>query len=358
MKIKLLILILPFFVSYSYSQKSIYELGKEIPIPFVEIYSETGDLIGVTDKNGVISENLEEKINLSDTHFITFNHPFFENKEIATIDYFKLKVLFLKPIAIELDEVVVAKKENLQYLKLKGYFRSVQMNENKPHYFNDGIVNYYISLRTGKIKTKVLYNRSFEDKKLKQLSGLYHFSIVGVPLFNDLLTYKNILNKYVTSKESDLSEIIISDNKTKGYLNVNNDKLELQFSINSSENPKKMKLFGMESELDLYNISAIYDSTGKINFDLRNILFFKEVRGYNLRKNKKQNFSRIDATHEFFLLEKEYVEKIEDRDFDNNYSFISPSRYDYPFWIKIDNKLFQPYPNSLYNAIQQMTEIK
>ena len=119
-----------------------------------------------------------------------------------------------------------------------------------------------------------------------------------------------------------------------------------------------MKLLGMESELDLYNISAIYDSNDKIDFDLTNLIFFKEIRGYNLRKNKKQNFSRIDATHEFFLLEKEYVEKIEDRDFDNNYSFISPSRYDYPFWIKIDNKLFQPYPNSLYNAIQQMTEIK
>lgn len=357
MKNRLFIIVLLSF-SFSYSQKLICELGKDVTVPFVEIYSDNGDLIDITNKNGVISEKLEGKIDSSNTQFITFNHPFFESKEVSIRDYFKSKVFFLKRTAIELDEVLITKKKNIKYLKLKGYFRSVQMNENKPHYFNDGIVSYYVSLKTGKIKSKVLYNRSFEDKNLKQLSGLYNFSVVGVPLFNDLLIQKNILNKYTLNKESDKFKSIIFDNKTKGYLNTNNDNIELQLSINSKEDSKKMKLLGMESELDLYNISAIYDSSDKIDFDLNNLIFFKEIRGYNLRKNKQQNFSRIDATHEFFLLEKEYLENIDDNNFDNNYSFIYPSRYDYSFWLKIDNKLFQPYPTSLSKAIQQMTEIK
>lgn len=355
---KILSFIIFLSFSFSYSQKSICELGKEIVIPFVEIYSRNGYLIGVTDKDGVISQNLEEKINASNTHVVTFSHHFFENKEVPIRDFFKFKLFFLKRTVIELDEVIVKKQKNIKYLKLKGYFRSVQMNENKPHYFNDGIVNYYISLKTGKIKTKVVYNRTFEDKHVKQLSTSYHFSIVGVPLFNDLFIKKNLLKKYTLIKESEKTENIALDNKTKGYLNTNEDNFELQLSINSKEDSKKMKLFGMESELDVYNISAIYDKSAKSAFDLKNILFFKEIRSYNLRKNKKENFSKIDSTHEFLLLEKEYVEKIDVSGFDNNYSFISPSKYDHTFWKEIDNKLFQPYPNSLNKAILEMIEIK
>jgi len=345
------------FVS-GYSQKRIFEFEKSTPIPFVEIYSDQGDLIDVTIEEGYISQKFEAKINSLNTRNVIFVHPFFENKQISIEEYFNSKIIYLKRNVIELKEVVISNKKGIKYLKLKGYFRSVQMNENRPHYFNDGIVNYYISLKTGKIKSKVLYSRSLEDKSIKQLSGLYHFSVVGVPLFNDLLIYKNILNKYSLNNQSDKSKSILFDNSKKGFLNTNNDNIELQLSINSKEDSKKMKLLGMESELDLYNISAIYDSSDKIDFDLNNLIFFKEIRGYNLRKNKQQNFSRIDATHEFFLLEKEYLENIDDNNFDNNYSFIYPSRYDYSFWLKIDNKLFQPYPTSLSKAIQQMTEIK
>ena len=232
------------------------------------------------------------------------------------------------------------------------------MNENKPHYFNDGIISYYVSLKTGKIKTKVIYNRTFEDKDIKQLSKSFHFSIVGVPLFNDLLIKKNLVKKYTLINKSDKDEIIAFDSETKGYLNTNRDNIELQLSINSKENSKKMGLFGMESELEVYNISAIYDKSSKREFDLKNILYSKEIRSYNVRKNKKQDFYRIDATHEFVVLEKEYIEKIDISSFDNNYSFITPSKYSVPFWKEIDNKILQPYPNPLINAILGMTEIK
>ena len=105
--------------SFSYSQKSICELGKEIVIPFVEIYSSNGYLIGVTDKDGVISQNLEEKINASNTHVVTFSHHFFENKEVPIRDFFKFKLFFLKRTVIELDEVIVTKQKNIKYLLIK-----------------------------------------------------------------------------------------------------------------------------------------------------------------------------------------------------------------------------------------------
>lgn len=352
-------LVLFFFISFNYllfSQEFHDQVSNE-KISFVEIYSNNGDLIGVTDENGFVGENLKDKIIISKTKTITISRQFFENKELEINEFLKTKIIFLKRNIIELQEVIVAKPKNAKYLKLKGYYRSVQINENKPHYFNDGIVNFFVSLKTGRIKAKVLCNRAFEDKSIKQLSKSYNFSIVGVPLFSDLISKENLLKKY--NLIDDKGKITVIDkikNQIKGYITKTNDNAELQLSIYSIEEPKIMKLLGMESKLETYNISAVYANND--NFGLKNILFFKEIRSYSLRKNKKDSFTQIDATHEFYLLEKEYVDKIDENNFDNNYSFIAPSKYDTFFWKEIDNELYKPYPESLNNAIMNMEEIK
>lgn len=326
-------------------------------ISFVEIYSSNGDLIGVSDENGLLNQNLKNKIISSSTKIITISRQFFENKELEINEFLKTKTILLKRNVNELQEVVVVNPKNAKYLKLKGYYRSVQINENKPHYFNDGIVIFFVSLKTGKIKTKVLSNRAFEDKSIKQLSKSYNFSIVGVPLFNDLIIKEDLLKKYnLIEDKSKINVIDKIKNETRGYITSTNDNTELQLSIYSIEEPQITKLFGMESELETYNISAVYNNNG--NLGLKNLLFFKEIRSYNLRKSKKDSFTQIDATHEFYLLEKKYVDKIDENDFNNNYSFIAPSKYKSVFWKEIDNELYKPYPESLNNAIMNMEEIK
>lgn len=356
MKYKLVLFFFIGFNSFLFSQEFRDQSSNE-KISFVEIYSSKGDLIGVSDQNGLLNQNLKDKIITSNSKIITISRQFFENKELDINEFLKTKIISLKRNVIELQEVNVSKPKNSKYLKLKGYFRSVQINDNKPHYFNDGIVIFFVSLKTGKIKTKVLSNRSFEDKSITQLSKAYNFSIVGVPLFNDLIIKENLLKKYnLIEDKSKISVIDKIKSKTRGYLAKTNDNTELQLSIFSIEEPQIMKLFGMESKLDSYNISAVYSNIGDLG--LKNILFFKEIRSYNLRKSKKDSSIQIDATHEFYLLEKKYVDKIDENDFNDNYSFITPSKYQSVFWKEIDNELYKPYPKSLYNAIMNMEEIK
>lgn len=356
MKYKLLLLyFLVSFKSLLFSQAFHDQFSNE-KISFVEIYSNNGDLIGVSDENGVISQDLALKISLSHTKTITVSRQFFENREFEINEFLKSKTIFLKRNIIELQEVIVSKSKSPKYLKLRGYYRSVQINENKPHYFNDGVVTYFVSLKTGKIKTKVLSNRAFEDKSIKQFSKSFNFSIVGVPLFNDLIFKENLLKKYNLIDDKD--RIAVFDkikNKIKGYIINTNEIVELQLSISSIEEPQIIKLLGMESKLETYNISAVYNNG---DLGLKNLLFFKEIRSYNLRKSKKESFNQIDATHEFYLLEKEYVDKIDENNFDDNYSFITPSKYESVFWKEIDNRLYKSYPESLNNAIMNMEEIK
>ncbi len=62
-------------ISASYCQHKIKETFSEKFVPFVEIYSEKGDLIGVSDINGVISLELEKKIYNSQLYFLRIFVP-------------------------------------------------------------------------------------------------------------------------------------------------------------------------------------------------------------------------------------------------------------------------------------------
>ena len=167
-KYKFSIILILLSLSSIYSQHKIKETFSEKFVPFVEIYSEKGDLIGVSDINGVFSSELENKIDNSKATNLTFVNSSYITSELSIEQFKNSPIISLNRIAIELDEVVIMKPKTYKYLKLKGYFRSLQINEDRPHYFIDGIAEIFISLKSGKIKMKIISNRSFENKSINQ----------------------------------------------------------------------------------------------------------------------------------------------------------------------------------------------
>ena len=116
-------------ISASYCQHKIKETFSEKFVPFVEIYSEKGDLIGVSDINGVISLELEKKIYNSKATNLTFVNSSYITSELSVEKFKTLPIISLNRIAIELEEVVIMKPKLYKYLKIKGYFRSIQIKE-------------------------------------------------------------------------------------------------------------------------------------------------------------------------------------------------------------------------------------
>lgn len=348
----------PFFICYSQiSVKDSLSLGS---VSFVEIYSENGSLVGVSDKNGFISDELIKEIERSNKK-VTFVHSNYKNYVVDTRLIEKISNIFLTPIYIKLNEVVITRSHKNKYLKLTGYFRSVQSNEKKPHYFIDGLVSYFINLESGKVKMTILSNRSLDNKNIKQLSDRYYFLLAGVPSLNEYLTYSNLSKEYFMNekKQGDIKIKNKEGQALVGSIVASREISNLQLEVISNQNPKIMKFLGMESHLNRYIISSVY-STPEINdigFD--NILYFKEIRDYDIRKKKKDNFTKIEAIHEFFVIEKGYINNIDAKKFDDFYTFKLTSSYKYIFWNKIDNKLFQPIPKSLELFIEQnLTESK
>jgi len=121
-----ILLCCPFFICYS--QISVKDSLSHESVSFVEIYSENGSLVGVSDKDGFISDELIKEIEKNNKK-VTFVHSNYKNYVVDTRLIEKLSNVFLTPIYIKLNEVVITKPHKNKYLKLTGYFRSVQFNE-------------------------------------------------------------------------------------------------------------------------------------------------------------------------------------------------------------------------------------
>lgn len=365
MKYKFILVIYLFTLSsFVFSQEIRDKLSSD-KISFVEIYSDKGDLIGVTNVGGIFSIDLKNKIKSSKTEKLAFVNSFFETKIIETNDFNDGAIFKMNPIINELKEVVISpNKDKKQYLILKTYIRSLQINNGKIHYFMDGIVEYYISLKTKKVKIKFISNRSFENKSIKQLKekGLtkIFFQITGAPMLNEFLNYNNLIENYNFQK-TDLEIKITSkdDNSVKGNLFTNKNGTNLSLGFIPNDKPKVMKGLGVENTLENYNINSFFSTSNSDEIGFDDLMYFKETRNYKIKAKKDIEYQKVDVTHEVFVLDYRFSEEIDAKKLDQNYRFTNSSSYSEKYWEKVNNLLFQPLAEPIELFIKEnLIELK
>jgi hypothetical protein len=308
---------------------------------------------------------LENKILSANTKTLTFVNSFYQN-QVVTIDDFNNNTVFkMNPVVNALKEVVVSnKKDKNEYLVLKTYVRSLQINNDRVHYFMDGIVEYYISLKTKKVKLKFLSNRSFENKSIRQLKekgfSRIYFQIVGAPMLSELLEYNKLNDNYGLQKSTtDVKIKNKEDNSLKGSLYLNPNGTSLTLGIITADKPKVMKGLGVENVLNNYTINALFSNKEFEDIGFDSLLYFKETHNYEIKAKKDKVTQKVDATHEVFVLGYRFSEKIEAKGLDSNYSLIYSSSYQDNYWEHVNNTLFQPLPIALEKYIEEnLTEIK
>ena len=136
------------------------------PVSFAHILTENGELLFSSNMDGVFRFDEDSTINKNTLLKIKcFSHQ--ENTFIYQ-NLIDQDTLFLHAKATQLNEVTVKAKKSTDYLVLKGYFRSIQYCEHVPHYYLDGIVEYYISDEGygKKMKFRVLQRREFKNDEI------------------------------------------------------------------------------------------------------------------------------------------------------------------------------------------------
>ena len=164
------------------AQIQILDAEKHIPIPYVEIYSSDGDLIGLSDNKGMVSSDYIEIIRQLEKDYISFNHISYNEIIIPNDDFDLLQTIKMTPKLFTLDEVqVIARKKarKKEYIKIDAYYRSFQINDDIVKYYEEGMVSYYLSSDATKVWHVVSENRSFINKNLKDKVRFVGLVVMG-----------------------------------------------------------------------------------------------------------------------------------------------------------------------------------
>lgn len=115
-------------------------------------------VIGITDIDGVLP-----KLKINPKEYVTIEHLSYLPQKIKASKLHK--DIYLKAKTYDLKECVVQGTRH-DYIHLRTYYRSVQLNDSVMKYFEDGIVDFYISLKHKKVKRHFLNYREYENKAL------------------------------------------------------------------------------------------------------------------------------------------------------------------------------------------------
>lgn len=356
MKNRLIIAVLFYLLVSSLNAQEIQDSVQHVSIPFVEIYSDQGDLIGQTDCKGKFTESLNKEIFLSKTKKIYLVHPLYVTTVVDIAILARKIKIQLSPIEYSLDEVTVyPQKQDFKYLKVTAYFRSLQINNDLPQYFMDGKVEYYINQKSRKTTIKIIGNRSFENEKIKQLdekgSVRVSFILAGVPYFEKEMNYKNLAKDFFLTSNGGVVNIKGEKSQTEcgSIKNFQNNKI-LEINLITEENPKIMGGFGNESVLYNEQLRAAYQTNNCEDINEGNVLYFKMSRNYKIKNKHDRDYQKVDVTHEFFFLNAEYTNQKE-----SNYGFYTfkPSENEEVCVQHVQNPYYQELPCGVMEYIKR-----
>jgi len=282
----------------------------KLPIPSVNIYHETGKLIGFTDKTGTVQLLNGVVANRLVPMAIVVQHISYAPKNIRVKSLNKEQVYELTPRAIVIDDVVVSAKPK-EVIVLRGYYRSLETFNHQHKYFSDGIIEFYIPLMKGKPKYKLIDYRIFMDSIVvadyNEKMGPF-FQIPRVPEMNGQKLSDRLTD--MIQKNDGTNRIrLIKNGDDVGYLTKSNDGNNLQVYIDHvlPDSVVKEKLFRIEArtlhEVNLENYSST--SMNYITpFNLTSI--YQNIVGTIKRKSEYGHIP-YEGLNEFYVMEQRYM---------------------------------------------------
>lgn len=353
-----------------FCQIKIIDSKTKKPIPYVHIISENGILLGLSDIKGFIDiDKISDEFILQEDNAIEISHISYHKKQIQWGVLVKNKSLELEVNEITLNAVTVsAKKRTPDYLVLKGYFRSYQLDNNTPKAYMDGIVEYFIPLhnKNKSLKVKVLENRTFRNSELFETKvkskGIYTATTgdrTGPPYIENN-TALNELKNYSLIDSTKFNCKILVDNDTIGVFQ--HDTLLNSFVINiditSPERAYSRSLLNYMTKFVNFSISERYASKKSEWNEKSNLLTRTEYRKQFVSHRKVTKYPiKVESLHEFYVLETNYISKSEFKEKKVS-SFFGSRKTDYStnFWMNLESHNIPKLPDFINNLLGDVLE--
>lgn len=322
-KVLLLLLLLPIWWS-STAQLSltIFDSLSGETVPYAHVLGTGNEIVGVTDRNGLIWIDLNGKSEFSGT----IQHVSYTSKAVR-ISVTDAQVLLLPvtlgEVVVSSSETVPDKKKAEQFIVLNGYFRSYQLEDNKAKYYSDGFVNYYFPANGGGEKlapVEVLEHRTFQDLKMLEEEKSRAFNMkqesFGPPFLRDSPRIKSVSNAFdIQLQDAELKAWILDEEDSIGEI-VSKPTLNmasLDVDINYSERLKVKKMFGYRSIFERHIFSELYGPRAVQLMDngYDNMNRVSEYRKLRFKHKSEKAYRTVEWYHEFYVIDRYYLDKEE-----------------------------------------------
>lgn len=346
MKLKFIVLLIGLFAGLlCKAQIQFVGAQNRLPIPSLNIYNEKGTLIGFTDKTGATQflDNgvKKQKLPLA----ITVQHISYETKTFSLVSLDGKQLYFLEPRAQVLKEVTVNAKPK-EVVVLKGYFRSLETFDHQHKYFSDGIVAFYIPLKKGKPKFRLVDYRVFVDSTVAKDYNARMGSFFQIPRVTEIDSRKLVVRLNDLVKENDRSNRIrlLKKGNEVGYLTTDTDRSNVQLYLDKvlPDTVVNEKFFSLEAKtfhevtVENYNVTELKTITP---FNL--IAIYQNIVA-SLKRKKEYGHIPCEVLNEFYVMENGYITEEEYRSNQKGltksiYTTPQKSNYKTRFWEKLED---------------------
>ncbi len=278
------------------------------PVSYARVLNHHGMLIAVSDIDGRIPKLKINKDSVSIEH-IAYISKKFSAKELG-------KDVFLEEKSIPLNECLVTAKK-VDYMRLRTYYRSYQLNDSVFKYACEGIMDFYIKLSNHKVKSILRAESVYQNKELvakdKQRANMLSDRYTAQPYLGryTLLELCQKKKKYhyadsigLIYKKDIPMAVVCRDSLAKvcriDYDNLAEDGGETSASL-FGYTTRCVKALGTENYLLKPSSAPSYKDL--INSSMYRMLYYKH--------KKDKHWQRCEVTDELYVLERKLLSKEE-----------------------------------------------
>lgn len=275
------------------------------PIPYAQIVDEKGVTVGISNMQGMLS--LQK---LKDGKLVV-QHISYYPKELTTADLKSRSRIFLIPKSYTLNDVSISFSKK-DYIHLRAYFRSYQLNDSCLKYYRDGFVDFFIRLSNKKIKRYISQIRNLGNDSLiagdRKRANRVVDKYISIPYLEQRTLIENLKRKGWTFEKDTVVSTLYRNGVYGGIVkrDADNKTCLITYDVLSGMKEKTASLFGYTTRLDcfLQTETYRYKEDFQSYVDLINRKWYRKIF-YKYKKDEKEQM--VEVFDELYVLAGEYV---------------------------------------------------
>lgn len=274
-------------------------------VPYARITNEKEVTIGFTDGHGAFpGKDIGEGK-------ITVQHLAYLPKEVKGSQLGDGTLIRLTPRNYVLGEVKITPKDN-DYIHLRTYFRSYQLNDSCLKYFKDGFADFFIKLKGKKVKRVVSQSRVLENERLmsedKKRANMLVDKYITTPYLEKYTLLERLKKEGCGYPSDSVLAFLYRDGAKVGVIKEDtvNGVCAVTYDALENKGEKKGSLFGYTTRL-VYNYQTeVYKDASEYKSYI-DLICKRGYRKLFYKHKKDAKEQMIEVVDELYVLKGECV---------------------------------------------------